>query len=221
MNNVLDLFSGAGGFSSAFRDSSRWNVTTVEIEPEHDPDIQADIFNLNPSDFQREFDVILASPPCQYLNSAGNHDKWDFDRKEPIHPDSMNAVALFYHTIGLIRGLSPEYHYIENPRTSRIQWFIGKPKEWVTYCRYGKDYQKPTGFWGEHAPMNFQKCSAGANCHDSNSEDDGTSAVASMPENQSERSKVPYELSRAIREACEKALDGKSHTQSKLGGIGK
>jgi hypothetical protein len=46
---VLDLFSGLGGFSSAFADSERWRVTTVDIEPRFDPDIQADVFELRPS----------------------------------------------------------------------------------------------------------------------------------------------------------------------------
>jgi len=34
--HCLDLFSGLGGFSSAFEDSGRWSVTTVEIAEEFD-----------------------------------------------------------------------------------------------------------------------------------------------------------------------------------------
>ncbi|MEA5406388.1 hypothetical protein VB773_01495 [Haloarculaceae archaeon H-GB2-1] len=59
---ILDLFSGLGGFSAAFEDSSNWEVTTVEIEEQFDPDICADILDLRPSDFDHEYDVILASP---------------------------------------------------------------------------------------------------------------------------------------------------------------
>ena len=212
---VLDLFAGLGGFSASFEDSARWDVTTVEINPEFDPDITADVFDLTPSDFQQEFDVIVASPPCQYLNTAGNHDKWDFDNREPTAPESRNAVALFYHALGLIRSLSPTYWYVENPRASRIRWFIGPPDEWVTYCQYGTDYQKPTGLWGNHAPMTFRRCSAGGNCHVSNTETDGAEAIASMNHiSQPERSLVPYELSDAIRGACEEALDGDAPTQT-------
>lgn len=214
--NVLDLFCGLGGFSSAFEDSGRWAVTTVDIEERFDPDIIADVMNLRPSDFTTDFDVVLASPPCRYLNTAGNHDKWDFDNQEPTAPESEAAVALFYHALGLIRALSPTYWYVENPRASRIRWFVGPPDEWVTYCQYGKDYQKPTGLWGNHAPMTFNRCPAGANCHASNTENDGTEAVASMDGGPAERAKVPYELSDAIREACEAALDGHAPEQAAI-----
>jgi len=58
---VLDLFAGLGGFSSAFVESERWEVTTVDIDERFNPDIQADVFELRPSDFSgRAFDVVLA-----------------------------------------------------------------------------------------------------------------------------------------------------------------
>jgi hypothetical protein len=216
-NRVLDLFCGLGGFSAAFEDSERWQVTTVDIEPDFDPDIVADVMDLQPSDFERDFDVILASPPCQYLNTAGNHDKWDFDRRVPVAPESENAVALFYHALGLIHALSPTYWYIENPRRSRIRWFIGAPDEWVAYCQYGKNYQKQTGLWGHFAPMTFKRCSGTGGCHVSNTDDDGTEAIASMNDKgQAERSLVPYELSDAIRKACERGLDGNAPEQQTL-----
>ncbi len=214
---ALDLFCGLGGFSAAFDDSDRWDVTTVDIKARFDPDIQADVLELRPSDFDQEFDVVLASPPCQYLNTAGNHDKWDFDNKEPTAPESRHAVALFHHAIGLIHGLAPEYWYIENPRASRIRWSYRPPDEWVTYCQYGTDYQKPTGLWGELAPMTFKRCRAGDGCHISNTEDDGSEAINSMNGmSQAERSKVPYSLSEAIREACEAGLRGAVPEQTTL-----
>jgi hypothetical protein len=200
---VLDLFAGLGGFSQAFADSDDWEVVTVDIEERFDPDIQADVMDLRPSDLP-EADVVLASPPCQYLSPAGNHDKWDMDTKEPVAPESREAVAIFYHAIGLIRSLAPDYYFIENPRLSRIRWFIGEPDEWVTYCQYGKDYQKPTGLWGEFPAMTFKRCQSGDNCHVSNTDTDGTEAIASMNDvSQPERAKVPYELSEAIRDAIE------------------
>lgn len=215
---VLDLFSGLGGFSAAFEESDRWEVTTVEIDPSFEPEIVADVFDLRPSDFAAyDFDVILASPPCQYLNTAGNHDKWDFERQEPTAPESRDAVALFYHALGLIRALNARFWYVENPRRSRIRWFVGPPDEWVAYCQYGMDYQKQTGLWGTHAPMTFKRCSGAGECHVSNTEDDGHEAIASMNDvGRSERSKVPYELSDAIREACEQALDGNAAEQSTI-----
>lgn len=215
--HVLDLFSGLGGFSAAFRDSEEWEVTTVDIEPEFDTDIQADVMDLRPSDFDTDFDVVLASPPCQFLSTAGNHDKWDMDAKAPTAPESRDAVALFFHAIGLIHGLDPTYYYIENPRRSRIRWFIGPPDEWVSYCQYGKDYQKQTGLWGEFAPMTFKRCTRDSSCHISNTDTDGTQAIASMPRHDhAARAKVPYELSLAIRDAVEAGLRGDVPEQAPL-----
>ena len=217
---VLDLFAGLGGFSSAFEESERWDVTTVDIAERFDPDIQADVFKLRPSDFSgRAFNVVLAGVSCQFLSTSGNHEKWDYEEKEPTAPESRDAVGLFYHTLGLIRALNPDFWYIENPRRSRIRWFIGPPGKWVSYCQYGTDYQKQTGLWGEFAPMLFEQCSGEGSCHNNNTEDDGYSAVQSMPSDSAERAKVPYELSEAIRDACEAALDGEVAEQATLGEV--
>jgi len=207
--NVLDLFAGLGGFSQAFEESERWDVTTVEISPEFDPDIQADMLDVTPTDLP-DADVILAGHPCTMFSTAGNHDKWDMDAKEPTGDRAKRHVAMLFHTLGLIKALAPAYWYLENPRLSRARWLIGPPDEWVSYCQYGRDYQKNTGLWGDHAPgMTFRKCRGpGANCHKTNVEDDGTAACAPMSRDHAERSKVPYDLSDAIREACERALDG-------------
>lgn len=215
VHECLDLFAGLGGFSAAFRDADDWNVTTVEIDERFDPDVCADVMDLRPSDFTTDFDVILASPPCQYFSAAGNHDKWDFDRRVPCAPESRNAVALFHHTLGLIHGLTPTYWYVENPRASRIRWSFRPPDEWVTYCQYGTDYQKSTGLWGDHAPMTFQRCRSGDHCHVSNTDDDGTEAIDSMNDiSHAERAKVPYELSEAIRDACNAGLNGGAPEQA-------
>ena len=211
--HVLDLFAGLGGFSQAFAESERWDVTTVEIDPEFNPDRVADVFNLRPSDFDTDFDVVLASPPCTVFSPAGNHDLWDHNAKQPIAPKSRDHVALVHHTLGLIHGLSPRFWYLENPR-GRLRWVLDEPTGTVTYCQYGRDYQKPTCLWGDHAPMMYQSCPRGGDCHTRNVDHDGTSATAPMDGDHAERSKVPYQLSAAIRDACEDALEGSSVTQA-------
>lgn len=204
----LDLFSGLGGFSAAFADSDEWDVVTVDVEERFDPDICSDVMDLRPSDFEREFDVVLVGHPCTLFSTAGNHDEWDTDTKQPTGDRARDHVAMLYHTLGLVSGLSPKYWYLENPRRSRARWFIGPPKRWVSYCQYGMDYQKDTGLWGEHSPgMNYEKCQQNG-CHKSNTEDDGYSAIQSMPSDSGERAKVPYALSEAIREATDAALAG-------------
>lgn len=209
----LDLFAGLGGFSAAFEDSEAWDVVTVEIDPDFEPDIQADVMDLRPSDLP-DADVVLVGQPCPLFSTAGNHDEWD--GKRPVGQRAKKHVALVYHTLGLIRSIDPTYWFLENPR-GRLRWILGPPTGTVTYCQYGTDYQKPTDLWGEHPPgLTYRSCPAGADCHEANGDDDGTSAIASMPADYSERSKVPYELSKAIREAVDDAFAAPTYEQATL-----
>jgi len=212
---VLDLFAGLGGFSQAFVDSDRWAVTTVDVEERFEPDRVVDVFELRPSDFDREFDVVLASPPCTQFSTAGNHDAWNFETREPVTDAARDAVALAFHTVGLIRALGPAYWFLENPQ-GRLRWFLGRPTGEVTYCQYGRPYMKRTDLWGDHPPMTYHSCQRGRPCHEANVEYDGTSATRLLGETPAERAKVPAELSAAIRDACEAALDGEVAEQTTL-----
>ncbi|RAW44077.1 DNA cytosine methyltransferase [Halorubrum sp. 48-1-W] len=222
---VLDLFAGLGGFSQAFADSERWEVTTVEIDARFEPDIQADVFELRPSDFETEFDVVLASPPCtQFSIAASSLER--FVGGEPQTDDARDAVALVYHTLGLIRGLNPQYWFVENPQ-GYLRQIIGEPTARVTYCQYGTEYMKPTDLWGEH-PSAFVplSCSYGDRCHAYNTDqehggagnmvDAWGSGMGDAVRDPAERAKVPAELSAAIRDACERALDGAVPEQTSL-----
>jgi len=209
----LDLFAGLGGFSQAFEGSDEWDVVTVELEEEFGPDLCADILELSPDDLleaigldRGEIDilVILASPPCTYFSTAGNHDAWNFDEHRPITEEARKAVTLVYHTLGLIHALDPDYWFLENPQ-GRLRWFLGRPTGKVTYCQYGRPYMKRTDLWGDHPPMTYRTCQRGGNCHEANREYDGTSAVRVLGDTHAERSKVPKELSEEIREAVENA----------------
>jgi hypothetical protein len=220
---VLDLFCGLGGFSQAFVDSDRWHVTTVDIEAEFDPDIRADVFDLRPSDFEREFDVVLAGVPCTVFTPArnmttGGDDAWDGDT--PATDESRDLVALAYHTLGLIHGLAPTYWFLENP-VGRLRTIIGRPTGTVTQCRYGRDSQKPTDLWGEHPPMTYRRCSRGDDCHANGSytpdESQDRIGVLAESDDPAARSALPYDLSEAIRDACEAALDGDAPEATTLG----
>lgn len=217
---VLDLFSGLGGFSAAFENSDRWAVTTVEIDGEQfDPDIVADMFELRPSDFDTDFDVVLASPPCtQFSFAASSLER--FVDGEPKTPAARDAVALVYHTLGLVRGLAPEYWFVENPQ-GWLRQVIGRPDARVTFCQYGTAYMKPTDLWGDHPDAWMpQSCSYGDGCHAYNTDREhggqGNPRDAWGERDSSERAKVPSDLSESIRDACEAALDGDAAEQSGL-----
>lgn len=205
----LDLFSGLGGFSAAFEDSDEWDVVTVDIEERFDPDIQADVMDLRPSDFEREFDVVLASPPCNTFTMAASIEEHVVDG-EPRTDAAKDGVALVYHTIGLIRGLNPDYWFIENPM-GYLRQVIGHPTARVTYCQYGTEWMKPTDLWGEHPPMTYRACSYGDDCHAYNTDQDhggSGNCDVSGTRDSAERAKVPYDLSESIREATDAALAG-------------
>lgn len=221
---VIDLFSGLGGFSAAFAASDEWEVYTVELNPEFDPDLCADVLELRPDDLlelvgvdRTEIDllVILASPPCTYFSTAGNHDAWDFETRTAVTEEARNAVALVYHTLGLIHALDSSYWFLENPQ-GRLRWFLGEPTGQVTYCQYGRPYMKRTDLWGEHPPMTYRRCTRGSRCHLANVEYDGTSATRVLGDTHAERSKVPRQLSDAIREAVESAHETPPPVQATL-----
>lgn len=211
----LDLFAGAGGFSAAFADSPRWRVVTVDNREETDPDIVADVMDLRPDDLP-DTDVVLAGHPCTLFSTAGNHDEWDHEAREPAGDRAREHVAMVYHTLGLIHALSPEYWFLENPR-GRLRWVLGEPEGTVTYCQYGTDYQKPTDLWGDHPDgFTYRSCSRGGDCHVTNTEDDGHSAIQSMPSGYDERARMPYELSESI---C-RAVEGRTHQQTLVSVVG-
>ncbi|MFT4921062.1 MAG: hypothetical protein ACI8XM_000255 [Haloarculaceae archaeon] len=225
----LDLFSGLGGrqdadhgFSSAFQAADGWDVITVDIAEEFNPDIRADVLNLRPSDLVDalgDYDVlvILAGHPCTLFSTAGNHDEWNLEAGQPVGERAQRHTTMLFHTLGLMRALVPDFWYLENPKRSRARWLIGPPEATVTYCQYGMDYQKPTGLWGDHAPgMTYRSCPRGADCHSANTDDDGTSAVQSMPSGTGERSLFPRELSEEILGAVETAIENPPPKQTTL-----
>jgi len=202
----LDLFAGLGGFSGAFRDSDNWRVVTVDVEEQFEPNICADIMDLRPSDLP-DADVILASPPCTCFSHACNG--YHIKDGKPITEKAREHVALVHHTIGLIKALSPDYWFLENPR-GNLARFIDSAPEYVTYCQYGEDYMKPTHLWGEHPPMKYRSCAFGDACHESRPSDDGRENVDALGETPAKRAKVPYELSEAIL----KAVEGRAEQQT-------
>jgi hypothetical protein len=211
--HCLDLFCGLGGFSAAFADSERWEVTTVDIEERFAPDIRADVLDLRPSDLPAA-DLVLASPPCRcFSRSAAWCDH--FDGADPQTADARESVALAYHTLGLIHAVNPRYWVVENPMGSKLKQYFGEPTGAVTYCQYGTDYQKPTYLWGDHPPMTYRWCSPSAYCHDHGSLEDERDERP-LPRDPAECAKVPAELSAAIRDACEAAIDEPQPTQTEL-----
>lgn len=220
----LDLFCGLGGFSAAFEEADDWRVYTVDIEERFEPDLCDDVMDLRPRHLlypvgDADVLVVLASPPCTDFSMAASRYEKIVDG-EPQTMSARQSVALVYHTLGLIHSLSPDYWFVENPQ-GYLREFIGEPEGRVTYCQYGTSYMKPTDLWGDHPPnFKYRACSYGDDCHSYNTDQEhggrGNARDEWDIDDPAERSKVPYELSEAIRDACDAALDGEVLEQATI-----
>ncbi len=171
---VLDLFSGMGGFSEAFKQRGH-DVTRVEIDPRFKPDICADILDLTPSDLQGSgaYDIILASPPCTEFT----RDKLPWFNDE--QPPSRDLVIA---TKELIAALKPQWWILENVQGS-VKWIkpiLGHHKK-----RVGSRY-----LWGDFPLFDCDHIY-------------GKTKVSRSPERPIIKAIIPYPLSLNLCVACE------------------
>lgn len=76
--NVLDLFSGAEGWTEAFRERGH-DVVTLDLDPKFGADHQIDFLTIGSlEELEREdkFDLILASPPCESFSTGSFRHHW-------------------------------------------------------------------------------------------------------------------------------------------------
>jgi site-specific DNA-cytosine methylase len=143
--NVLDLFSGLGGWSASFKDRNH-KVITLDIEPKFNPTICKNILDVTAQDLKKygQFDIILASPPCNCFSVASIRYYWK--NKRP-NDKTKESIKLIGHTIKLILELYPSFWILENPR-GMMRHVLGKPSVTTYYAAYGLPYLKPTDLWG-------------------------------------------------------------------------
>jgi len=197
---VLDLFSGLGGFSQAFKDRGH-QVTTVDNNPEFNPDICIDIMGFIP-EVLPSYDVVLASPPCECFSvaSIGNH--WKDNQPDP---KTLQAIELVKKTLNIIIDIRPKYWFMENPR-AMLRTIIGNPPVTVFYAQYGEDRLKPTDIWGRH-PKGFKEMQIADKSLLEYTPAPRGSRTGTQGLNGSDvRAKIPYKLSETICILCEKDL---------------
>jgi hypothetical protein len=211
----IDLFSGTGGFSSAFEKSRQWDVIEVDKRDDHpdiNPTMVADVMKMDASAFpldEYENLVVVASPPCKAFSLAASHIHMDAD-VSPLTDFGGESVAMVKKTISLIEDLQPDYWFLENPRAGlrRVMrekfWGLGEPTGTISWCQYGANRMKPTDLWGEHPEMEYRFCAKGEDCHTSapRGSPTGTQGV----DTSLRRAAIPYSISLSILEAVERAI---------------
>jgi hypothetical protein len=204
---MLDLFSGLGGASQAMREDDNWGVTTVDVEERFDPDICEDILELTPEDFDEEYNLIWASPPCQTFSCQAMGWYWN-EFPVPKRKIVADRIKIVYYTLWLIGEIGSRYWFLENP-TGHLRNIIGKPEGRITLCQFGLENMKPTDLWGEHPDsFEYKSCSNGDSCHVSapkgsyrgtQHNDSDLSEVGKK----AKKSKMPYGLSKAVKQSVE------------------
>jgi len=122
---VLDLFAGAGGFSTGFKKENCIIAAAVEFDGEiaktykknhpetvlHNVDIRdlaTEIVINNFKDKGITCDIIIGGPPCQGFSMSGNRIRKSFEGKF----DERNE--LFMEFFRFVKDLKPSYFIIEN-----------------------------------------------------------------------------------------------------------
>jgi len=139
MLNVLDIFSGIGGFSIGLEAASMQTVAFCEINPfcrkiltRHWPSVPifSDITTINKEDLKAlpRIDVIAGGFPCQDISVAG--------KQKGI---TAKRSGLWKEFVRLINEVRPKYAIIENVANLRSKglinvlqdlWEIGYDAEW-------------------------------------------------------------------------------------------
>jgi len=109
---MLDLCSGLGGASSAFR-LAGWKVITLDNNPVFQSDIVADLRTWSPSSLGVSPDYIWFSPPCTEF--AREFMPWS---KTGVDPD----LSILLAGLEIIKFFDPLYYTVENVKGS-ISWF--------------------------------------------------------------------------------------------------
>lgn len=139
---IMDLYSGAGGFSLGFHNTGFkvklaidiWNKA-CQTYKENFPSTEVlneNILDLVPSDFEK-VDIIIGGPPCQQFSYLTNYKI----------PDMRNIVKFF----DFVLELKPKVWILENV-PGILRFFCLKPYQILNSANYGVPQSRKRVFFG-------------------------------------------------------------------------
>ena len=183
---MLDLFSGFGGASEAFVQGRGWEVIRVESEPmlEDVPHtVPMDVREVLDSELVGTYDVVWASPPCREFSLAYNAPG---PRAQREGRDFEPSLELGQAAKAVIDCLEPRWWVIENVRGAipHLEPILGEPTLIVG----------PFVLWGVFPTLDIPR---------GFEHQKGSPSGSADPLRSQRRAIVPYEISRALRDAIE------------------
>ncbi len=118
---ALDLFSGTGAATAAFRRRG-WCVVSLDLDRRRRPDVVADARRLP---IAGRIDFLWASPPCAEFSDA-----------RPSSQARRPSLELVFATLEAVRELRPRFWVLENVRGAIP--FLGIPVQKIgPWCLWG------------------------------------------------------------------------------------
>lgn len=170
---VLELFSGLGDISNAFKERGH-EIYRVDWSEKLEAELHADVAKLTAVDIIKLCggvpDVVWASPDCTTYSIATHRHR---TKLEGLLPKTQYAWdcdmtnVLMWRLIDELMQLGTKYYYVENPRgrMRHMPFVAGRPRHTITYCSYGNKanangytdqfIMKPTDIWTNHPLPGF------------------------------------------------------------------
>jgi hypothetical protein len=178
---ILDLYCGLGGWSQPFKTHDITGIDIANFSPNYPGKfIKADLLQYTPAG---NFDIIMASPPCEDFSKSTFPKTWASVVKYP--PNLTRAQLLFNRAREIISQKKPKFWIIENVRGA--QKYVGKA-DFHTGSRY---------FWSN---LRF---SVNNPIRD---EIYGKTYLSPSPDRPQRRALIPQSIAEAFKNAVEKAI---------------